>query len=214
MSDRTIDPLPRIGPHIVLRRLRKTDLERFQAYRSDPVVGRFQGWGPMSSNAAVSFLQRMSTAAFGTVGEWLQIGIAERTTDHLIGDVGVCVRDSDGKHAELGYTLAVEWQGRGLGSEAVLEAVAMLFENTDITRVVAITDTSNHASVHLLERVGMKLTGTLNSVFRGSPCKEHVFAIARPDGVSGNAKVSISGKSNRCGFDDDSDNRCGGAAGN
>ena len=197
MSDRTIDPLPRIGPHIVLRRLRTTDLERFQAYRSDPEVGRFQGWGPMSSNAAASFLERMSAAAFGTVGEWFQLGIAERTTDHLIGDVGVCIRDSDGKHAELGYTLAVEWQGRGLGSEAVLEAIAMLFENTDITRVIAITDTRNHASLRLLERIGMKLTGSLNSVFRGAPCNEHVFAIVRPNGSSGNAKTSISGKSNR-----------------
>jgi RimJ/RimL family protein N-acetyltransferase len=135
----------------------------------------------MSSSNAAAFLGRMGAAAFGTVGEWLQIGIADRTTDQLIGDIGICIRGSGEKHAELGFTLAAEWHGRGLGSEAVLEAVAMLLDRTDIARVVSITDTRNHASISLLLRVGMKLTETMNSVFRGEPCTEHVFTVGRHD---------------------------------
>jgi RimJ/RimL family protein N-acetyltransferase len=181
MSVRGVDPLPRHGPRIVLRRLRPADLENFQAYRSDPEVGRYQGWSPMSSRDAAAFLEEMSTVAFGTTGEWFQLGIAERSADRLIGDIGICIRQSDDKHAELGVTLAAESQGQGLGSEAVLQALAMLFESSDITRVVAITDTRNHATVHLLQRVGMKLTETLDSGACGEARSEHVFAISRHD---------------------------------
>jgi [ribosomal protein S5]-alanine N-acetyltransferase len=183
MSVRGVDPLPRQGPRIVLRRLRPADLENFQAYRSDPEVGRYQSWPPMSSRDAASFLEEMSTAAFGTTGEWFQLGIAERSTDRLIGDMGICIRDTEDKHAELGVTLAAQSQGQGLGSEAVLQALAMLFESSDITRVVAITDTRNHATVRLLQRIGMKLTETLASDGCGETRSEHVFAVGRHDAL-------------------------------
>ena len=137
----------------------------------------------MSSSDAAAFLEEMSTFVFGTPGEWFQLGIAERSTDRLIGDIGVCIRHSEDKHAELGVTLAAESQGQGLGSEAVLQALAMLFESSDITRVVAITDTRNHATVRLLQRVGMKLTETLDSDGCGETRSEHVFAIGRHDAL-------------------------------
>ena len=181
MNVRGVDPLPRNGPRIVLRRLRPADLANFQAYRSDPDVGRYQSWAPMWSSGATAFLEEMSAAAFGTMGEWFQLGIAERLTDRLIGDMGVCIRDAEDRHAELGVTLAAESQGRGLGSEAVAQALAMLFESSDVTRVVAITDTRNHATVRLLQRVGMKLTETLDSEACGQTRSEHVFAIGRHD---------------------------------
>ena len=135
----------------------------------------------MSSSDATAFLKEMSTAAFGTTNEWFQLGIAERSTDRLIGDIGVCIHDSKDKHAELGFTLAADSQGRGLGSEAVRQALAMLFESFDIARVVAITDTQNHATARLLQRVGMKLTETLVSDACGETRSEHVFAVGRYD---------------------------------
>ena len=36
----------------------------------------------MSSSDAAAFLAEMSAAAFGTTGEWFQLGIAEQSTDH------------------------------------------------------------------------------------------------------------------------------------
>ena len=46
------DPLPRHGQRITLRRLSLADLEAFQAYRSDPIVGLYQSWTPLSQDAA------------------------------------------------------------------------------------------------------------------------------------------------------------------
>src|SRR5687767_1684319 len=150
----------------------------FCAYRSDPDVSRYQGWSADPPGGAAAFLEEMSTAAFGTVGRWVQIGIADRSTDQLIGDIGICVHGGEDDHAEIGFTLAANSQGRGLGTEAVLEALTMLFESTNVGRVIAITDTRNQASVRLLERVGMERIETKHAVFRGEPCLEHLFAIS------------------------------------
>lgn len=173
------DPLPRVSSRVVLRRLRLADLDNFQAYRSDPDVGRYQGWSPMSADAARAFIDGMSIAAFGATDKWLQIAIAHPASDRLIGDMGICVRHNGDLHAEIGYSVAAAAQGQGVGSAAVREAMAMLFEHTDIARVAAITDARNEASVRLLRRIGLTLDETVNTVFRGEPCVELVFSMAR-----------------------------------
>jgi hypothetical protein len=53
---------PLLLPGGLLRRLRTSDLAAFQAYRSIPEIGRFQGWSPMSEAEAVAFLADRSTA--------------------------------------------------------------------------------------------------------------------------------------------------------
>jgi RimJ/RimL family protein N-acetyltransferase len=62
---------------------------------------------------------------------------------------------------------------------AVLEAIAILFEHTPVQRVIAVTDERNAQSIRLLERVGMSLSATTEAIFRGEPCTEHTYALAR-----------------------------------
>lgn len=173
------DPFPRLAPRILLRRLTPADLEDFQAYRSDPEVARYQSWSRMAADEALAFLAGQGAAQFGRPG-WFQIGIAERSTGCLVGDIGICFQHDDSEPAEIGFTLATPWQGKGLASEAVREALALLFENTEVAEVLAITDTRNLASIHLLERVGFRRRQTVPAVFLGEPCTEHVYLIRRP----------------------------------
>src|SRR5512139_1476283 len=97
--------LPRAFPGGSLRRLRASDLAAFQAYRSIPELGRFQGWSSMSETEALSFLAEMSEAQLFTPGDWIQLGIAERESDQLIGDIGIFV-SADELTGEIGFTLA------------------------------------------------------------------------------------------------------------
>ncbi|MEP7009903.1 MAG: GNAT family N-acetyltransferase [Acidobacteriota bacterium] len=172
------DPFPRLAPRVALRRLAPADLEDFQAYRSDPEVARYQSWSSMSVAEATAFLTERETAPFGRPG-WFQIGIAERSTGRLVGDIGICLHRNASEPAEIGFTLATLWQRQGLASEAVRETLAMLFENTEVAQVIAITDTRNLASIRLLERVGFLLSRTIPASFRGEPCTEHVFVLGR-----------------------------------
>ncbi len=85
------DPLPRAIGRVVLRRLELADLFRFQAYRHDPDVGRYQGWEPTPDHVATRFIEEMSKAELFSRGAWFQLGVANGSTNELIGDVGVCV---------------------------------------------------------------------------------------------------------------------------
>ena len=179
MNEPLADPFPRLAQRIVLRRLSPGDLEDFQAYRSDPEVARYQSWSQMSAEEASAFLAEQEAAPFGQPG-WFQIAIAERSTGCLVGDIGICLQLNSAAPAEIGFTLAAQSQGQGLASEAVRETLALLFDQTDVAEVLAITDTRNLDSIRLLERVGFQWKETVPAVFHGEPCTEHVFVADRP----------------------------------
>jgi len=171
------DPLPRHGSGFVLRRFAPTDLRAFQAYRGDAGLGRYQGWSPMSDADATRFISAMAAAPVPTPGDWVQIAIAAPADDALIGDIGIRL-DADGREAEVGFTLARAAQGRGIAGAAVGAAIALVFGHSAAARVIAITDARNRASIRLLERIGMRRTGSREAVFRGEPCIEHSYAIS------------------------------------
>jgi len=173
------DPLPRFGAGIALRRLSVSDLAAFQAYRSDPELGRYQGWSPMSEPEARAFLEEMNGVPLFRPGEWAQIGIAAPQTMTLLGDIGFHLSE-DSCHAEIGFTL-VRWaQGRGLATAAVREALQLVFQLTTAERVLGTTDARNQASIAVLKRVGMHKQGERNVDFHGEPCLEHVYVVPRP----------------------------------
>jgi RimJ/RimL family protein N-acetyltransferase len=172
------EPLPRAFPGGRVRRLRPRDLDAFLAYRSIPELGRYQGWSRMSEDETRAFLVEMCEAPLFPRGEWIQLGIADAATDDLVGDIGVHVAE-DGRSAEIGFTLAPSAQGRGIATAAVHATLDAIFASTDCERVHGITDVRNAPSARLLERVGFVLRERRETEFRGEPCTEAVYAIAR-----------------------------------
>ncbi|MEO8346770.1 MAG: GNAT family N-acetyltransferase [Betaproteobacteria bacterium] len=171
--------LPHATDRLLLRRFATGDLARFQAYRCDPEVGRYQGWSVMDDSAAAAFIATMATTPIGIPGDWVQIAIADRASGNLVGDIGLGVRDEPASVAELGFTIAPSSQGRGLGTEAVRGALEMLFARTGIELVEGITDARNAPSIGLLERVGMRMQRTQDVLFKSEPCIEYVFSLSR-----------------------------------
>lgn len=170
-----MNPLPHETPRTRLRALRESDLADFQAYRCDPELGRWQGWQAQDDGAALAFLREMAAAPLGCIGRWVQLGIAERSGDRLIGDIGVQLHGDTGALAEIGFTLASPWQGRGLATEAVGALVELLLRHTAVQRIVAVADERNAASLRLLQRLGLRRFAVLPADFRGQPCREHHF---------------------------------------
>ena len=171
--------LPRTTDHLVLRRFLGRDLARFQTYRRDPEVGRYQGWSAMDDAAATAFIAKMAVVQIGVPGEWFQIAVADKVLDVLVGDIGIGIdRNRDGV-AEIGFSMAPAAQGRGLGAEAVGGALAILFDSGKIDVVEGITDARNIPSIRLLERVGMRLDRSQETLFKGEMCTEHVYRLTR-----------------------------------
>jgi ribosomal-protein-alanine N-acetyltransferase len=74
---------------------------------------------------------------------------------------------------ELIYSLARSHWGQGLATEASRVVLADAFERLGFARVLARTDTPNHASVHVMERLGMRFVG--ESVENGLPTVRYVL---------------------------------------
>ncbi len=142
---------------LVIRRFRAQDAEAFAAYRSDPVVARFQSW-----DAPVPVVEAArQVAQFGagspSVPGWFQYAIELRSASALIGDIGVQLHDNL-MQAEIGFTLAPAHQGNGYATEAVRAVLDLLF-GAGILRVSAECDARNTASARLLDRLGFRREG-------------------------------------------------------
>jgi RimJ/RimL family protein N-acetyltransferase len=147
---------------LVLRRFRAADAETLAAYRSDPDVARYQSW-----TAPVPFEQARAVVASLEKGDpslpgWFQYAV-EHTADRAhIGDVGVDLAENR-RQAEIGFTLAPAYQGKGFAGEAVRAVLDHLFRVRGLHKVSAECDARNTASARLLERVGFTREGRLRS---------------------------------------------------
>jgi RimJ/RimL family protein N-acetyltransferase len=167
---------------LILDPLTVSDAEALVAYRSRPEVCRFQNWEPSRLEDAVDFLARLCGVGFDTPGTWFQLAVRLRESGLLVGDLGVHFLE-DGAQVEIGFTLAPEAQGRGLGIEAVTGLVDYLFRTLGKHRVFASVDPRNEASVRLLRRSGMRQEAHFvkSLAFKGEWADDLVFAILKSE---------------------------------
>jgi RimJ/RimL family protein N-acetyltransferase len=167
---------------LILRAFRDGDLDAFLAYRNDPLVALYQSWDvPYSRQQGIAFLDEMKSGKPGQAGVWYQIAIELKATGALIGDCVFCPLKEDARQAEIGYSLARDYQNQGYASEAIRRLLDYLFGELDLHRVRAICDVENTASARLLERVGMRREGHFIESFwiKGRWSSEYWYAILR-----------------------------------
>ena len=170
------------GP-VVLRRFTDADVRPFFAYRNDPAVARYQGWASCGLAEATEFIRRHQSQEAGVPGQWLQIALARKDTNALLGDCAFQVHARDPRQATVGVTLARENHRQGFATEALSCLLAALFERLKLHRVVADTDVENTASWTLLERLGLRREGHLRQSlwFKGRWADEYLYAILAED---------------------------------
>ena len=167
-----------------LRRLERRDLPALLAYRNDPEVARYQGWG--DGDAAAQAEARRAAPAErqpGTPGAWFRWMMEEKATGSVVGDCAMCVNGGDPRQAEIGFSVSHEHQGRGVAAEAVRRVLGFAFGELALHRVVAVTDARNAAAAALLERIGMRREAHFiqNSWYKGAWGDEFLFAILRSE---------------------------------
>jgi RimJ/RimL family protein N-acetyltransferase len=161
-----------------LRDLAKSDADRILQYRSDPEVSRFQSWGTESVEAIRLDIISMHEQAEEN-DRWYQLGIALQSGGELIGDCGFRLLGAELRQAEVGITLATEYQGRGYATEALRELLHFLFVTRRMHRVFGSIDPRNVRSLRLMERVGMrKEAHFVRSLwFKGEWVDDVIFAV-------------------------------------
>lgn len=142
---------------LILRNFELTDLDAFLAYRNDPEVGKYQGWTiPYPREKGEEFIREVMDIHAPKQGAWMQIAVALKETNELIGDIGCILRNEDACQAIIGYRIASPYWHKGYAFEAVQGWLDFLFEDLDIHRVIADCDTENVASYKLLEKLGFR----------------------------------------------------------
>ncbi len=146
-----------ITEELILKSLQIEDANALLAYRAEPAVVQFQLWCPKRLSDAHAFIDSALFKGEPEVGRWNQFGIFWRKTNQLIGDIGLNLVND--RQAEIGYTIAPNWQRRGLAKTAVSRLLTYLFNERHIHRVVANADSENAASIALLQKLGFRQEG-------------------------------------------------------
>jgi len=177
---------------LILRRFNETDLEPFLAYLNDPLVARYQSWESYTEQQAREVIEQQENLVPGLPGKWFTFALELRESKTLIGHVALKMLDD--KQAEMGFTLARSFHGKGLAFEAASRVLDYVFTNLKLHRVIAITDCENERSFALLDRLGMRREGHFieNIWFKGKWGSEFSYAILREEWMKKREKAESS----------------------
>lgn len=161
------------------RRLTPDDWGEVCRMHADPLVMAHLGGVRDETQTAEYFNVNLEHWADHNFGLWI---VCERGRNAPVGRALLRHAWIDGvNEVEVGYALYQPYWGRGLATEIARACVDLGFTALRLASIVAITSPDNHASQHVLEKVG--LTRERDLVFRGSPAV--LFRIRRGGPVAG-----------------------------
>lgn len=169
---------------LLLRPLVASDLDAVHDYRSLPAVTRYLYEPPSSRDETSQWLAKRSTeTALTAEGQALCLGVEERDSGQLVGDVVLFWRSAAHQQGEVGYVFNPRYAGRGLATEASQAMLRLAFDGLGLHRVCGRCDGRNTASCRVLERLGMRREAHLveNELVKGEWTDEVVYGMLRSE---------------------------------
>ena len=173
--------LPLQTERLAMRMMRMNDAAALAAYRDLPEIARYQSWPmPFTVDDARQMLHDQTEFDDLPPSGWVQVAIEH--SGEVVGDLAVNLL-SDGCVAEIGFTLAPAYHGKGYASEAAGAMIDALFARTAVHRIAASIDPANVASMRVLEHLGFRDEGTARraELVRGEWVDDMRFALLRDD---------------------------------
>jgi RimJ/RimL family protein N-acetyltransferase len=161
---------PLLTDRLIIEPLALADLETFLEYRQDPEIARYQSWDSSYSKAqALELIESQAGVLLPEKGNWLQLGLHERTTSELIGDLAIHAVAEQKDCFELGFTIARNQQKKGFAKEATSKLLEHLTSESGAKKFIATPDARNEASIRLLLALGFSQdpTKTWTEEFKG-----------------------------------------------
>lgn len=139
-----------------LRSLQAADVPDIKTWTTDISVYTYWGKGPGKTDRNPELLFERSPKPVKS----FRLGIEEKRSGRLIGEVWV-YRIEKKRMASVAIRLAAAWQGKGYGTEALLQMTLFCFRNTELQRLWAEVDVRNIASQRMLEKCGYIKEGVI-----------------------------------------------------
>lgn len=106
--------------------------------------------------------------------------VVRKEDQGLLGYCGCGVVKLDGRgECELGYRIIRSWWGQGFATEAALACIKRFRPETQFSRMVALIQPANVASVRVAEKVGMKYQG--DTVYEHIPMRLHAIDLGHDE---------------------------------
>jgi RimJ/RimL family protein N-acetyltransferase len=167
---------------LLLRPLRESDAPRLFAIFSDSRVTRYlsaPAWSTidMAHERIAKDIEAMAT------GRYVRLGLEVTSGGNLIGECSLFNLVEQCRRAELGYSMALEAQGKGLMNEALVSLLEFGFSQLALNRVEADIDPRNAASAKSLERLGFRKEGHLRErwIVAGEVSDSDLYGLLRSE---------------------------------
>lgn len=166
-------------PRLILREYRLTDVPIVNGYSSNPKVVKFVPFGPTTTKDVKKFIQRTIKDRRKRPRKEYQLAVTLKETKQLIGGCNITVQSFEHKKAHIGYMLDPAFHGNGYATEAANALLKFGFKTLKLHRIYGSTDIRNHASVHVMEKCGLKREAHLrHNVFQKGEWRDsYIYAI-------------------------------------
>ena len=165
---------------LLIRPLTMADVDAVTAYSSQPDVVRYVPYDPLSREDVIERVQGpWSRTELTEPNQAMRLGLEERRTGELVGDVMLKWESAENSSGEIGYILSPAATGKGYATEAAEALLRLGFEGLRLHRMFAQLDERNPASARVLERLGMRREAVLveDMWFKGEWSTTLVYAM-------------------------------------
>jgi RimJ/RimL family protein N-acetyltransferase len=142
-------------PRLVLRHQVLSNLDDLWALYQNPNITKFIPDAPRTRAEAQDELEwhMHGHPKHPELGLWATI---HKETGKFIGRCGLLPWTIEGQYdVEVAYTIAEEYWGQGLGTEAAQAILKYGFEKLNLSRLIGLIDAENIASLKVAKRIGM-----------------------------------------------------------
>jgi ribosomal-protein-alanine N-acetyltransferase len=146
--------LPILTPRLQLREFVKADFDAIYAYSSDARVTKYLFFGPRDADGTADYLEGLLASQRELPRTRFELAVEESASGRVIGacDLSLIERNV----VDLGYMLGTGDWGKGYATEISRALIAAAFLDLRADRIISTVDVNNQASIHVLEKVGMR----------------------------------------------------------
>jgi RimJ/RimL family protein N-acetyltransferase len=165
---------------LTLRPFSPGDFDDLYAYQSRPDVTRYLYWDARDNvQVREALVRQCDETTLGDEGDWLTFAVVWRQAGKVVGEVGLKLISRENRQGEIGFVFNPDYHGRGLATEAAESMLTLGFGAIGWHRIIGSCDARNHASVRLMERIGMHQEARFvhNQIVKGQWADELVYAI-------------------------------------
>jgi RimJ/RimL family protein N-acetyltransferase len=146
--------LPITTARLRLREFVLADFDAIHAYSSDPRVTKYLFFGPRDADGTADYLEGLLESQRELPRTRFELAVEEIASGRVIGacDLSVIERNV----VDLGYMLGIADWGKGYATEIALALAEAAFHDLRAERIISTVDVNNQASIHVLEKVGMR----------------------------------------------------------